>query len=50
MNYDDLKKLLIDKDTKKIGKLSYTDFSRWMGTVIHQSEGFYFRHDSSKNP
>jgi Ca2+-binding EF-hand superfamily protein len=35
MNYDDLKKLLIDKDSRKIGKLSYADFSRWMGTVIH---------------
>lgn len=50
IDYDDLKKLLIDKDTKKLGKLTYTDFSRWLGTSIHLSEGFYFRHDSIKNP
>lgn len=43
-------KLLKDKDSKKKGRLSYADFSKWMGVVIHQSEGFYFRHDSIKNP
>lgn len=26
------------------------DFSRWLGNAIHMSEGFYFRHDSIKNP
>jgi hypothetical protein len=26
------------------------DFSRWLGNAIHMSEGFYFRHDSVKNP
>ena len=26
------------------------DFSKWLGNSIHQSEGFYFRHDSIKNP
>lgn len=30
--------------------LNYADFSRWMGVAIHQSEGFYFRHDSIRNP
>jgi Ca2+-binding EF-hand superfamily protein len=30
--------------------LSYADFSRWIGATINQSEGFYFRHDSIKNP
>lgn len=26
------------------------DFSKWLGNSIHMSEGFYFRHDSIKNP
>ncbi len=50
LNYNDLKKLIKDKDSKKQGKIGYTDFSRWVGNSIHQSEGFYFRHDSIKNP
>lgn len=50
LNYNDLKKLLIDKDTKKEGRLSYMDFSKWLGNAIHMSEAFYFRHDSIKNP
>lgn len=50
IDYDDLKKLITDKDSKKKGKLSYSDFSRWIGSTINQSEGFYFRHDSWKNP
>ena len=50
INYDDLKKLITDKDSTKKGMLNYKDFSRWMGNAIHQSEGFYFRHDSSVNP
>ena len=41
--------MLKDKDSKKRGLLNYADFSRWMGVAIHQSEGFYFRHDSIKN-
>lgn len=48
--YNDLKKLIIEKDTKRIGKLNYTDFSKWLGGSIHMSESFYFRHDSIKNP
>lgn len=50
LNFNDLKKLILDKDIKKEGKLSYMDFSRWLGGAIHMSEGFYFRHDSIKNP
>jgi len=38
------------KDAKKKGFLSYEDFSKWMGSVIEPSEGFYFRHDSVWNP
>ncbi len=44
--YEDLKKLIVDKDSKKIGRINYQDFSRWLGSSIHMSEGFYFRHDS----
>ena len=40
----------MEKDSSKQGKLSYTDFSKWVGNCIHSSEGFYFRHDSVKNP
>jgi len=49
-DFNDLRKLVVDKDSKKLGKISYSDFSKWMGGVIHLSEGFYFRHDSQKNP
>jgi len=50
IDYDDLKKLITDKDSQKKGMLNYSDFSRWIGSTINQSEGFYFRHDSIKNP
>ena len=40
----------MEKDSTKRGKLGYSDFSKWVGNSIHQSEGFYFRHDSIKNP
>jgi predicted phage tail protein len=50
LNYNDLKKLMVDKDVKKLGKLNYPDFSKWLGGSIHMSESFYFRHDSIKNP
>lgn len=50
LNFNDLKKLLIDKDSKRAGRLSYMDFSKWLGNAIHMSEAFYFRHDSIKNP
>jgi len=41
---------MMDKDHKKRGKIGYKDFSKWLGNSIHMSEGFYFRHDSVKNP
>jgi Ca2+-binding EF-hand superfamily protein len=50
INLRDLKKLIRDKDSKGAGSLNYTDFSEWLGQAIHWSEGFYFRHDSIKNP
>lgn len=31
----DLKKLLKEKDSKKIGKINYEDFSSWVGASIH---------------
>lgn len=40
----------MDKDSKKKGMIGYTDFSKWVGNAIHMSEGFYFRHDSVRNP
>jgi len=49
-NYNDLKKLIMEKDSTGKGMLGYADFSKWVGNSIHQSEGFYFRHDSIKNP
>lgn len=50
LNFKDLNKLIQSKDTNNQGKLSYMDFSKWLGNSIHMSEGFYFRHDSIKNP
>ena len=49
-DYVDLVKILTDLDSKRQGTLNYNDFSKWMGGAIHKSEGFYFRHDSIKNP
>ena len=50
LNFNDLKKLITDKDAQGKGRLGYQDFSKWLGNAIHMSEGFYFRHDSIKNP
>jgi Ca2+-binding EF-hand superfamily protein len=50
INFADLKKIIMDKDSNHKGKLGFTDFSKWLGSSIHMSEGFYFRHDSIKNP
>ena len=49
-DYFDLVKILEDLDSKRRGTLGYEDFTKWMGSAIHKSEGFYFRHDSVKNP
>lgn len=50
LNYNDLKKLIVERDSKKQGTINYEDFSAWFGNSIHQSAGFYFRHDSVRNP
>ena len=50
LNYNDLIKLMIDHDENKKGRIGYSDFSKWFGNAIHCSSGFYFRHDSKKNP
>lgn len=34
-HFNDLKKLILEKDSKKRGKLGYTDFSKWVGNCIH---------------
>jgi len=46
----DLEGLLKNRDSKRQGKIDFRDFCRWMGTSIEPSEGFYFRHDSVRNP
>jgi len=48
--FTDLKKLIESKDKMGNGMISYDEFSSWLGNSIHMSEGFYFRHDSIKNP
>jgi hypothetical protein len=50
LQFVDLKKLIQSKDHFNRGKISYEDFSAWVGNSIHMSEGFYFRHDSVRNP
>lgn len=49
-DYNDLVKILEDLDSENRGTINYNDFCKWMGGAIHSSEGFYFRHDSVKNP
>lgn len=46
IDYEDLLKLLKTKDRNGKGEIDFTDFSKWFGSAIHKSEGFYFRHDS----
>ena len=46
----DLTKLIKEKGSDRKGYLSMQDFSKWLGGAIHWSEGFFFRHDSAKNP
>ena len=50
LDFNVLRQLMVKKDSKKVGKISYRDFSKWMGSTIEPPEGFCFRHDSSKNP
>jgi len=49
-DYYDLVKILEDLDSQRKGSINYNDFCQWMGGAIHKSEGFFFRHDSAKNP
>lgn len=35
LNYNDLKKIINDKDSNKIGRINYSDFSKWLGNTIH---------------
>ena len=48
IDFNDL--LLLLRSKSKNGVLDYCDFSKWIGGVIQQSEGFFFRHDSVRNP
>lgn len=41
INYNDLKKLITDKDKKKQGRIDYADFSKWLGNAFHMAPGFY---------
>jgi Ca2+-binding EF-hand superfamily protein len=34
LDFNDLTKLIIDKDHKRRGRINYTDFSKWLGGVI----------------
>lgn len=49
IDFSELKQLMIHKGHKN-GLLDYTDFSKWVGSSIEPSAGFYFRHDSIRNP
>jgi len=35
---------------KGASKISYNAFCSWLGPSIEPTEGYYFRHDSKKNP
>ena len=50
VSYEDIAKLIKERDSKKKGTLHYEDFSAWVGNCIHVVEGFFFRHDSIRNP
>jgi Ca2+-binding EF-hand superfamily protein len=34
-NFNDLKKVIMEKDSTNTGKLGYSDFSKWVGNSIH---------------
>ena len=50
VDYKDLKTLVINRDSKRRGRINYTDFCKWMANAIEPLEEFYFRHDSNQNP
>lgn len=35
IEYNDLKKILKDKDSNRKGRLNYSDFSKWIGSTIN---------------
>jgi len=39
-----------NNDLNAAPRLDCSDFTKWVGDVIHEREGFYFRHDSMKHP
>jgi len=46
-----LLEILVKMRTKDLEtRISYRDFCTWFGPAIEPTEGFYFRHDSKKNP
>jgi len=46
-----LLEILVKMRTKHLNtRIYYRDFCTWFGPVIEPTEGFYFRHDSKKNP
>lgn len=49
-DFKDIQILMKNRDSRKIGRIDFKDFCKWMGTAIEPCEGFYFRHDSVKNP
>ncbi len=50
IDFKDMETLMKNRDSKRAGRLDFKDFCKWMGTAIEPCEGFYFRHDSVKNP
>ena len=52
INFTDLLKIMESKNSARdgTGRLSYADFSNWMGNEIHNLASFIFRHDSKRNP
>lgn len=49
-DFKEIQIMLKNRDSKRQGKIDFKDFCKWMGTAIEPCEGFYFRHDSVKNP
>lgn len=46
-----LLEILIKMRTANLGtKVFYKDFCAWLGSSVEPTEGYYFRHDSMKNP
>lgn len=50
LDFRDLRILIMNRDSKRKGKINFKDFCKWMGGSIEPTETFYFRHDSLINP